>query len=94
MPYKNKEELYRNQTLRWRSIKVKALAYKGGKCVECGYDKHPAALQFHHNDPATKDVSWNKLRLRSWNKITLELDKCFLLCANCHSVVHSKSKYD
>jgi predicted HNH restriction endonuclease len=94
MCYKNKNDLYKNQIFRWRKLKLKAIEYKGGSCVHCGYDKHPSALQFHHNDPIEKDAVWNKLKLRSWDKITLELDKCSLLCANCHSIVHSKSKYD
>lgn len=94
MCYKNRNDLYKNQIFRWRKIKLKAIEYKGGSCVQCGYDKHPSALQFHHNDPKEKDVTWNRLKLRNWDKITFELDKCSLLCANCHSIVHSKSKYD
>jgi len=76
---------------RWRKGKVKAIEYKGGKCIRCGYGEHPAALQFHHTDPSTKDTNWTKLRLRSWDKIKRELDKCVLLCANCHSIEHSGS---
>lgn len=72
---------------RWRKRKLEAIAYLGGKCKSCGYSEHYAALQFHHL--RDKDVSWNKLRLRSWSKIIRELDKCELLCANCHAVVHS-----
>lgn len=94
MPYKNKEVMYKNQIFRWRRIKQQAIDYKGGCCESCGFNMHPAALQFHHTDPLTKDVSWDKLRLRAWNKIQTELDKCQLLCANCHAIVHSTSKYD
>lgn len=94
MPYKNKQDLYRLQIFRWRATKKKAIAYKGERCCRCGYDEHPAALQFHHLDPKEKDVSWTKLRLRSWEKIQKELDKCILLCSNCHAIEHSKSKYD
>lgn len=94
MSYKNKQDLYKNQIFRWRKIKQKAIAYKGGCCTSCGYNQNCAALQFHHLDSKDKDVSWTKLRLRSWEKITFELDKCILLCANCHAVVHAASKYD
>lgn len=75
---------------RWISKKKQAIAYKGGRCCRCGYDRHYAALQFHHLDPRQKDVSWAKLRLRSWTKIRAELDKCELLCANCHAVEHAR----
>lgn len=94
MPYSSKEKMYKSQIFRWRKIKDKAIEYKGGCCSVCGYSEHPAALQFHHVDPKTKEHSWTKLRLKSWDKIVVELDKCVLLCANCHSVEHSKSKYD
>lgn len=47
------------------------------------------AMHFHHRDGEMKDVSWTKLRLRSWDKIVLELDKCDLVCANCHAIIHS-----
>ena len=94
MTYTNKFDLYRNQIFRWRKIKQKAIEYKGGCCSHCGFNTHPAALQFHHINPEEKDVSWNKLRLRSWHKIVIELDNCLLLCANCHVILHAKSKYD
>jgi hypothetical protein len=79
---------------RWRKIKIEAIRYKGNKCVKCG-NSHPeyppAIFEFHHLDPSKKDVSWGKLRLRSWNKIELELDKCDMVCANCHRIIHYSS---
>ena len=78
---------------RWVDNKIKAIDYKGGTCIDCEKRYHPAAMQFHHLNPAEKDVNWTKLRLRSWDKITKELDKCVLLCANCHLIRHS-SNYD
>lgn len=74
---------------RWHDNKIKAIEYLGGKCSKCGYDKHNAPLQFHHTDPESKDYSWNVLRKKSWPRIKTELDKCILLCANCHSIEHS-----
>lgn len=94
MSYKNKEDLYKAQIFRWRRIKDKAVEYKGGCCCKCGYNKHSAALEFHHINPEEKEFTWTKLRLKSWDKIIKELDKCVLVCANCHNIEHSKSKYD
>ena len=74
---------------RWIQKKKDAVDYKGGKCSKCGYNEHYAALQFHHLNPSEKEYSWNKLRLMSWDKIKKELDKCIILCANCHSIQHS-----
>lgn len=81
--------LHAYQINRWIDIKKKAIEYKGGSCRMCRMEFPYPAMQFHHLDPSQKDVSWTKLRLRSWDRIALELDKCILLCANCHSVVHS-----
>ena len=63
--------------------------YKGGKCQICGYNKYYGALDFHHLDPNTKDPDWIKLRQRKLEKIKEELDKCILLCSNCHKEVHA-----
>ena len=57
--------LYKYQIERWIKRKKKAVNYKGGKCIICGYNKNYAALNFHHRDKLTKDFDWNKLRLRS-----------------------------
>lgn len=91
MPYRNKADLYKNQVQRWIRIKKKAIEYLGGKCINCGYNKYYGALHFHHREPYEKDVVWTKLRLRSWDKITHELDKCDCLCANCHAEEHALS---
>lgn len=68
--------------------KLKAVEYKGGKCTKCGYDKCYAAMDFHHVDPSQKEFVWNDLRKRKWSDVILELDKCVLLCANCHREEH------
>lgn len=70
--------------------KLDAIAQKGGKCEKCGYNKYYGALQFHHTDPDKKENSWSKLRGRSYATLSRELDKCRLLCANCHAEEHEK----
>lgn len=78
-------------TKRRRKLKVDAIAYLGGKCSICGYDRCIAALEFHHKDPAQKDFAISGGGVtRSWNKIKEELDKCILLCSNCHREIHSE----
>ena len=74
-----------------RRLRVKALAleYRGGKCEICGYSKSSRALGFHHLDPAQKDFGIGERGYtRSWDKVRQELDKCVLVCANCHSEIH------
>lgn len=71
-----------------RRTKEKAVAYKGGKCVVCSYDRCISAMDFHHLDPKEKDFGLSQNMSKAWNKIEEELDKCVLLCANCHREVH------
>lgn len=72
-----------------RRIKLKAIEYKGGKCRSCGYDKSASALTFHHRDPNNKDFSISG-KIWKWDRIRPELDKCDLLCSNCHHEEHEK----
>jgi len=72
-----------------RDYKKMGIEYKGGKCIICNYSKCARALHFHHIDPAEKDFGVaNKGYTRSWEKMKIELDKCVLLCSNCHAEVH------
>ena len=77
-------------TKRRKRLKEMAIERKGGKCELCGYHNDFAALEFHHKDSSKKDFGLSTRGLtRSWSKITAEVDKCMLLCANCHREVHS-----
>lgn len=72
-----------------RKTKAKCVEYLGGKCSICGYNKYNGALQFHHLDPSKKDFGISRGgNTRSFEKIRLELDKCILVCANCHFEIH------
>lgn len=77
---------------RRKKLKSMAIAYKGGKCEICGYNRDYSALEFHHRDASKKDFGLSTRGLtRSWKRIKEELDKCILLCANCHREIHSGS---
>lgn len=84
---------HQNTLDRQRKFKQRLVDIKGGKCVQCGYSKSNAALQFHHVDPEEKDFDFSKFRLTSFeknkDKILKELDKCILVCANCHAEIHA-----
>lgn len=71
-----------------KRLKEKAVEYKGGKCVICGYNKSLRALDFHHVDETKKDFSISRNTNRSWESIKKELDKCILVCSNCHREIH------
>lgn len=69
--------------------KKRAMDYKGNKCCCCGYNATTAALDFHHIDPKTKSGNTSAIIKKSWNEAKDELDKCALVCANCHREIHS-----
>lgn len=73
---------------RFKHNKQQAVRYKGSKCVRCGYDKCMGSLHFHHREPGQKDPSWRTMRSWKIERLMAELDKCDLLCANCHGEVH------
>lgn len=56
-------------------------------CDRCGYDRCAAALSFHHEDPSSKSFSVANVGGRSWDSILQEIEKCVILCANCHHEV-------
>lgn len=74
---------------RIRQIKEDAVSYLGGKCVSCGFSGHRSAFDFHHINPKNKEGNFSISKHWVWKKLKKELDKCVLLCANCHRGVHS-----
>ncbi len=73
-----------------RDIKQRAINYKGGKCEICGGEFHAACFDFHHKNPNEKDKSIAAMITPNvdWELLKDELDKCVLLCSNCHRVLH------
>tara|TARA_R110000851_G_scaffold330585_1_gene503571 strand:+ start:99 stop:719 length:621 start_codon:yes stop_codon:yes gene_type:complete len=84
----------KEQTIeRQRALKLRAVAYKGGRCEKCGYDKCPGAFDFHHTDPTEKEFSIAPKMRKGWTQeLVRELDKCALLCATCHREEHWEEK--
>jgi len=76
----------------WRKrSKLALVEYKGGKCDKCGYDRCVDALEFHHVDPTKKDFT---ISGKSWSfeKLKGEVEKCILVCSNCHKEIHFEIK--
>ncbi len=68
---------------------------KDKKCSGCGYNKYPGILEFHHKDKSTKYKGDNFLSksLRRIDLIQKEIEKCHILCPNCHRELHLKEGY-
>jgi hypothetical protein len=61
-------------------------------CKECG-ESHPACLDFHHRDPSIKEFTISsKIQGFSWSRLIKEIEKCDILCANCHRKLHYRLK--
>jgi hypothetical protein len=91
----NKAKNWRSKNVQkvvdWRRRTKEALiAYKGGKCQECGYEKDcPSAYDFHHRDPSTKSFGIGAKGItRKLEELKKEADKCDLLCCRCHAELH------
>ena len=73
----------------------------GEHCQICGYNKAITALELHHLNPADKEFSIGAILNKDWELINSEIQKCILVCANCHREIHErlitkdlKSSYD
>lgn len=77
---------------RRKKVKKLAVEYKGSKCYDCGLESpYPEVYDFHHLDPSEKDFAISRNgHTRSWEATKGELDKCVMLCANCHRIRHAK----
>ena len=73
-----------------RERKIQAVDYRGGKCESCGYCRCLSALEFHHVDPRKKDIGIAQFRNKNFHLLKIELDKCQLLCSNCHREKHEE----
>jgi hypothetical protein len=89
----NKEHIRTKQREDKRNRKLFAIDYLGGCCSKCSGKFHPAIYEFHHIDPKTKDRDPSKMLSLSKENLILELNKCILLCANCHRLEHHGDNY-
>lgn len=76
--------------------KKELIGYKGGKCTIYGIkynEENGAIFDFHHLNTNEKDFNITTL-LRHYSKIPekiwKEVDKCILVCSNCHRLIHNK----
>ena len=73
-----------------KNLKLKLINYYGGKCILCNYNKCYQALEFHHIDESQKSFDISDKSHYSFSQLKNEIDKCVLLCSNCHREVEYK----
>ena len=82
----NQERRSKKHRESFRLKKLQAIEYMGGMCADCKKQYPPYVYQFHHLNPDEKD--FNPSSAGSFKSMKPELDKCIMLCANCHMVRH------
>lgn len=90
MPTRHTEYVKRS---RYR-YKRRCVEYLGDECADCHGKYHDAVYDFHHLDPSKKDFNVASGSTRNWDASKKELDKCVLLCANCHRIRHTDGERD
>lgn len=86
----NREHAIAKVVERKKVIDTWWLEYKAKlSCIRCG-ENHPGCIDFHHRDPARKEATVSAMVQRAWSKVRIlaEIEKCDVLCANCHRKLH------
>jgi len=94
---RNKQTSLYNKQRRWprsqkeneknRDRKAQLVKHFGGVCHDCKQSFPDCVFDFHHLDPAQKDIKISLLR-RLNEKLWAEISKCIMLCSNCHRIRH------
>lgn len=89
MPFKNTEDLYASQAKhRQKNFELLWSLLLQSSCKDCG-NSNPIVLEFDHLPGTEKKFNIAKAvsgSTRSWKSIQSEIDKCEIVCANCHRI--------
>lgn len=87
------KERLKQRGVKRKEAKTKAVEYMGSKCAHCGFSFPDCCYDFHHKDSSIVNDVPSAILHCSWKRIVEELDKCIMLCANCHRIVHNEEGY-
>jgi hypothetical protein len=90
--YNNKEKM-QSQSVTWKKVQRDRInEFKNScSCLKCGENRN-WLLDFHHTDPTKKDFQISQGERFGWEKVKNEIDKCVVLCSNCHRDFHYQEK--
>jgi len=95
--HRNKEKVLERRKQRRLEARDWLRRYKSRlSCIECG-ESHPACLQFHHRNREEKNFTISNVAGRqdvSLKRLMQEIEKCEVLCVNCHAKRHWREKYE
>lgn len=89
---KKRRQQKANERNRYRKLKV--VNHFGNKCFDCKQSFPQYVYEFHHLDPTQKDWNPSQSLSHSEERMWLELNKCIMLCANCHKIRHWGERED
>lgn len=89
--YEKNKKYYRDRNKRRYQDTRQLIRSLKKQCAWCGYSKHSAALDFHHKDGEKKEATISLIYLKGWGRerILKEVDKCVIICSNCHREHHA-----
>jgi hypothetical protein len=97
---RNRQHLLAKQAEKNKRLRAKQRQWlidykKGLACVRCG-ENHPATLQFHHRNHGEKEFEIALYTTLGFSKARLlaEIEKCDVICANCHAKEHWSYMYE
>jgi hypothetical protein len=86
---KNKQHQGDSQKKRGLLRKVRLISMFNNRCKKCGYNKNLSALSFHHTQDKQFQLGLRKISNSKWSDLVKEVQKCELLCSNCHMEEHN-----
>ena len=90
-----KHRLYVNKYKKQLELKIREYIWEvkcNAKCLQCNFN-HPAALVFHHRNPKDKRKPIGKGKFCSIKQLKEEIEKCDILCSNCHRELHQSERF-
>ena len=90
--YNNKEKM-QSQSIAWKKTQRDKINEIKNSCIclKCKENRN-WLLDFHHIDPTKKDFQISQGEGYRWEKVQEEIDKCVVLCSNCHRDFHYQEK--
>jgi hypothetical protein len=83
-----KKEAQKRISEKHKLLKLKLIEEKGSVCLDCNKSYPIVCYDFHHRDKTSKEYGWGQLKNKSEEIIRAEIEKCDLLCSNCHRIRH------
>ena len=87
----NKRKNVRRTSKRRETLREWVNTYKKERSCACCSESFYRCLEFHHLNPDEKDLAVADAINNGWSikRIQKEIDKCILVCANCHVKIHA-----